>query len=799
MTDGQVKRAIKELREQLRRHNFLYYVENNPQVSDADYDRMLRRLQGLEAAHPELITPDSPSQRVGAPPDTAFAEVRHRVPMLSLNNAFEEQELREFDRRVRSKLAGSGPVEYMAEPKFDGLAVNLRYEEGRLAQATTRGDGESGEDVSANVRTIRAVPLLLRSEGEAPATLDARGEIYMPKAGFNRMNAEAEKRGERTFVNPRNAAAGSLRQLDPKITASRPLAFFAYGIGAGQEALGVARQSELLERLERLGLPVCRERRVVRGVEECLAFYRELGERRKKLPFEIDGVVFKVNRLDDQRRLGTVSRAPRWAIAHKFPAEEVTTRIRAVEWNVGRTGALTPVAKLEPVFVGGVTVSNATLHNPDGLNIPELGPDGKVLKDKNGNEILHLVWMGARVGVRRAGDVIPEIIGVVGKPPRNATYPQTPKTCPVCGSHVQQREREIRGKGGKRKSTKLAVWECVGRMQCPAQLARSIEHFVSRRAADIEGFGEKLCAMLVETGDVKTLSDIYRLREERLRELEGYAELSAANLARAIDARRRLPLDRFLNAIGIPEIGEVGAKQLARLLGKLDYLRDCPAEVLACFEGIGITVGRLVEGFFADDNSRAALDAFFAPDTGFSLEESEPAPEAYEAVTFGKLIDRLQISRVKETTGEQIGRLLERFSDLGDFDAEAEKRVRLSAPARRGLASFLGEEENRGRIEAIDRWLTHTGIHTGNAPKHRRSSGGKLAGKTFVLTGTLDSLTRDEAKDRIEARGGKVTGSVSHKTDYVVVGARPGSKLARAEDLGVTTLDEARFLKLLGE
>ncbi|MGH8427020.1 MAG: NAD-dependent DNA ligase LigA [Gammaproteobacteria bacterium] len=777
MTVG-ARREVEELREELCRHNYLYYVENAPEVSDADYDRLLRRLQELESAHPELIRSDSPTQRVGAPPDSAFSEVRHRMPMLSLANAFEENELREFDRRVHSKLGSTEPIEYMAEPKFDGLAVNLLYESGRFAQAATRGDGETGEDVSANVRTIRAVPLVLRAEGEAPATLDVRGEVYMPKAGFNRMNAEAEKRGERTFVNPRNAAAGSLRQLDPKISAARPLAFFAYAVGGAEKELGVARQSDLLERLERLGLPVCRERRVVRGVEGCLDFHRELGARRKELPFEIDGVVFKVNRFDWQRRLGTVSRAPRWAIAHKFPAEEVTTRVRAVEWNVGRTGALTPVAKLEPVFVGGVTVSNATLHNPD-----ELAKKG--------------VWVGAKVVVRRAGDVIPEVVKVIGKSPPGTKFPHPPEICPVCGSHVQQRVREIRDKGGMRASTKLAVWECVGRMQCPAQLARSIEHFVSRRAADIEGFGERLCAMLVETGDVKTLADIYRLREETLRDLEGYAELSAANLARAIDARRKLPLARFLNAIGIPEIGEVGAKQLAHLLGKLDYLRDCPAEVLACFEGIGLTVGRLAEEFFAEDNSREALDSFFESDTGFSLEEVAPAPEAYASVTFGKLIDNLRIQGLGAKTADQIGEQLKRFSDLEDCDEETEMKNNLSVLARRGLSEFLGNDENRERVRAINRWLKRTGIYVGNAPKRTQSPRGRLAGKTFVLTGTLDSMTREDATERIAQQGGKVAGSVSGKTDYVIAGAEPGSKLDKARRLGIETLDENAFLKLL--
>ncbi|MDN5864285.1 MAG: NAD-dependent DNA ligase LigA [Gammaproteobacteria bacterium] len=771
MADLQSK--LDGLRRQLRRHNFLYYVKNDPEVDDSEYDRLLRALQKLEAKHPDLITPDSPTQRVGARPETAFEPVTHRMPMLSLANAFDEEELRAFDRRVRARLDSDDGVEYMGEPKFDGLAISLLYEKGRLVQAATRGDGTEGEEVTANVRTIRAVPLVLRSEGRPPANIDVRGEVYMPKAGFENMNSEAAKRGERTFVNPRNAAAGSLRQLDPGVTARRPLAFYAYSAGIGLEDLEVERQSELLERMEHLGLPVCPQRRLLGDLEACLDFYREMGRQRGALPFEIDGVVFKVDRFSRQKRLGTVARAPRWAIAYKFPAEEVITKVHDIEWNVGRSGALTPIARLEPVFVGGVTVSNATLHNPE-----EIARKG--------------VWIGARVVVRRAGDVIPELVKVLDPLPDPAALPRPPDACPACGSRVVQRAREVRGKGGRRSQTRLAVWECIGKMQCPAQLIRSLEHFVSREAADIDGFGEKLCARLVETGHVKTLADVYRLKADTLRELEGYAELSTSNLMAAIEARRRLPLARFLNAIGIPEIGEVGAKALARLLGRLDYLRDCPAEVLACFSGFGMTVGRQVEKFLTDVNTRDALDAFFAPGTGFSLEEGAPAAEAYASVTYGKLITNLDIEGIGRQSAQHIGVDLERFSALLDS-------ARGAMPARneQALDAFMQDDSHRHRVRLIAAWLERTGIHAAHALEAGTALSGRLSGKVFVLTGALASMSRDEAKGKIEALGGRVTGSVSGKTDYLVAGAAPGSKLARAEKLGVAIVDEAGFEKLI--
>ncbi len=561
-----VEARVESLREAIRRHNYLYYVEDTPEISDEEYDALLRELQKLEQSHPDLVTPDSPSQRVGAPPSDAFSEVRHRVPMLSLSNAFSEDEVRDFDRRVRELLGRKSVVEYMAEPKFDGLAISIRYEQGSLAQAATRGDGTTGEDVTANVRTVNAVPLRLRREGKPPAVLEVRGEVYMPISGFERMNRDAGKRGEKTFVNPRNAAAGSLRQLDPKVTATRPLSFFGYAVGEGLETLGVDRQSGVLDCLEKLGVPVTRERRLVKGVDGCLEYFQHLAKARASLPFQIDGVVYKVNRLALQEELGFVARAPRWAVAHKFPAEEATTELRDVEWNVGRTGALTPVAKLEPVFVGGVTVSNATLHNPDEI----------VRKD---------IRIGDTVVVRRAGDVIPEVVRVVAeKRPRRARLPSVPKHCPVCGSDV---ERHPLGQARKGQTPREEVVPyCSGGLSCPAQRKESLRHFAARRSMDIEGLGDRTIDEFVDDGLLEDAADIYHLHEKResLEEREGFGKKSVAELLKAIDTSKATTLARFLYALGIPEVGEVTAKNLAGSFETLDALRRASSHYLKAIE-----------------------------------------------------------------------------------------------------------------------------------------------------------------------------------------------------------------------
>jgi len=660
-----------ELRAQIAQHDYRYYVLDDPLVSDAEYDRLMQELRGLEAAYPDLVTPDSPTQRVAGTPSGAFGEVVHQVPMLSLDNAFTEEDVRGFDRRIHERLGVSGELGYVAEPKLDGLAVAVTYRGARLERAATRGDGVTGEDVTANVRTIRAVPQRLR--GEPPALLEARGEVFMTVAGFERMNRLARERGEKVFVNPRNAAAGSLRQLDARISAARPLSAFFYGLGA-LEGVGLPkRQWELLEMLRGLGLPVSPETRAVRGVEGCLDYYRSLGERRSTLPYQIDGVVYKLDSRADQERLGFLSRAPRWAIAHKFPADEAFTVVREIGFQVGRTGALTPVARLEPVFVSGVTVSNVTLHNIDEVH----------RKD---------VRVGDTVVVRRAGDVIPEVVSVVHDRRAPGTQPvELPARCPVCGSQVLRLEGE-------------AVARCTGAFTCRAQRQEALRHFASRRALDIEGLGDKLVEQLVAHDAVRSPADLYALTLSQLAELERMGEKSAANLLAAIDRSRTTTLPRLLYALGIREVGEATALALARHFGTLEALMSADAEQIQQVPDVGPIVAAHVAAFFASSDHRSVIKAL--RDKGVNWPEVTVAPPP------------------------------------------------ASLP---------------------------------------------LAGRTFVLTGTLVSLTREEAQQALIARGAKVTGSVSGKTSFVVAGSEAGAKLERARKLGVRVLDERELLELLGK
>jgi DNA ligase (NAD+) len=661
-------KRIAELRKQLAAHDYSYHVLDQPTVSDSEYDGLMQELKALEAKHPELITPDSPTQRVGGAPLAAFGAVAHVVPMLSLDNGFSEQDARDFDRRVHERLKTDRDIRYSAEPKLDGLAVSLLYRHGALERAATRGDGEHGEDVTANVRTIRGVPLTLR--GEPPALIEVRGEVFMPLAGFKRMNDQALERGEKTFVNPRNAAAGSLRQLDPRITASRPLDIFLYAVGQVEGGQVPDHHSSMLQAFRDWGLKTCPEARTVTGIEGCLAYYRDIGARRDELPYQIDGVVYKVDARADQDRLGFVSRAPRWALAHKFPAQEATTLLTAIEFQVGRTGALTPVARLQPVFVGGVTVSNATLHNMDEVE----------RKD---------VRVGDTVVVRRAGDVIPEVVRVeMDAEHEHRKRVKLPAKCPICGSPVERAEGE-------------AIARCSGGFTCRAQRQEALRHFASRRALDIEGLGDKLIEQLVELELVKSPADLYALTMEQLAGLERMAEKSAANLHGAIAKSRDTTLPRLLFALGIRDVGEATALALAQHFLTLEALTDASA---------------------------AAIQE--VPDVG-------PVVAGHVAVFFASKAHRAEIARL--------------------------------------------------RAQGV-RWP---------AMPARPSTARKLSGQTWVVTGTLAAMTREQATQALTDLGAKVAGSVSKKTSGVVVGTDAGSKLKKAQELGIPVLDEPAFLELL--
>jgi DNA ligase (NAD+) len=662
-----VRQRVRALRDEIDEHNFLYYVKDQPRISDAAYDDLMRELVAIESAHPELVTADSPTQRVGAAPSNAFAAVAHGLPMLSLENAFEAADVQAFDARVR-EAAGVEAVDYVAEPKLDGLAVNLVYDRGVLVSAATRGDGATGEDVTANVRTIAAVPLRLR--GDVPVRVEVRGEVFMPLAGFEQLNLEQAQKGLKLFVNPRNAAAGALRQIDPKITATRPLELYFYGLGLLEGAQAPARHSGLLSLLRQWGLRTSPLAEALRGADGLLGYYDRMQQRRDQLPYQIDGVVYKVDDRLLQERLGFVSRAPRWAVAHKFPPEEARTLLNDVEFQVGRTGALTPVARLQPVLVGGATVSNATLHNMDEI----------ARKD---------IRIGDTVIVRRAGDVIPEVARVVPEArPGNARPIVLPALCPVCHSPVEQ-------------EAEMAVARCTGGFRCRAQRQEALRHFASRRAMNIEGLGDERIAQLLERDLVQTPADLFRLEVPQLAELDRMGEKSAANLCAAIAGSRATTLPRFLYALGIRDVGEATAAALARQFGNLAAVRAADVDRLQATPDVGPVVAARVAAFFADPRNQQVVDALV--DAGVHWADVQAAP-----------------------------------------------------------ADLL-----------------------------------PLAGKTVVLTGTLPTMARDAAKEQLEALGAKVSSSVSKKTHYVVAGADAGSKLARAQELGVRVLDESGLTRLL--
>jgi len=664
-----IRREVEDLSARLHHHNYQYYALDNPDIPDAEYDRLLRRLQELEAQYPEFIAPDSPTQRVGVAPLSAFEPAQHLLPMLSLENAFSDEEVVAFDRRVRERLNRNEPVRYVCEPKLDGVAISLVYRQGLLERGATRGDGRTGENITANVRTIPTIPLRLHGK-TVPELVEVRGEIYMPRKGFEQFNELARTRGEKTFVNPRNAAAGSLRQLDSRVTASRPLAIFAYSVGHVEGWRVPSRHSDILNCLREWGFPVNPLIAIAEDLEACFAFYEKLAGQRDSLEYDIDGIVYKVDDLSLQQRLGYVARAPRWAIARKFPAQEMATTLLAVEFQVGRTGAITPVARLEPVFVGGVTVSNATLHNQD--EIERLG-----------------VMIGDRVIVRRAGDVIPQVVRVMEEersPDAEAIV--FPAACPVCGSPVERSDNE-------------AVMRCSGGLVCAAQRKEAIKHFASRKALDIDGLGDKLVEQLVDRALVNSVADIYRLSKEDIASLDRMADKSAGNLLSAIEASKSTTLPRFLYALGIREVGEATAHALASHFGTLENLAAASQEALQEVEDVGPVVAHFVHEFFANDDNLAVIGA-----------------------------------------------------------------------------------------------LREAGVHWPalSSPKENSQP---LKGQTWVLTGTLEAMSRTEAKEKLVALGAKVAGSVSAKTNCVVAGPGAGSKLNKAQSLNIQILDEDTFLAFL--
>ncbi|WP_145600063.1 NAD-dependent DNA ligase LigA [Yersinia frederiksenii] len=663
---------INQLRTSLRHHEHQYHVLDAPEIPDAEYDRLMQQLRDLEAQHPELITNDSPTQRVGAAPLDAFDQVKHEVPMLSLDNVFDEESYLAFDKRVHDRLKTAEPLTFCCELKLDGLAVSLLYEEGELVRAATRGDGTTGENITVNVRTIRAIPLRLHGDN-IPRRVEVRGEVFMPQAGFEQLNEEARRKGGKVFANPRNAAAGSLRQLDPRITAKRPLTFFCYGVGLLDGGELPRSHIQRLMQFKAWGLPVSNRVKLCTGSDQVIAFYRQVEQDRASLGFDIDGVVIKVDSLDLQEQLGFVARAPRWATAFKFPAQEQITQVREVEFQVGRTGAITPVARLEPVQVAGVIVSNATLHNAD--EIERLG-----------------LRIGDTVIVRRAGDVIPQVVGVVmDQRPQDAKEITFPDHCPVCGSDIERVEGE-------------AVARCTGGLFCAAQRKEALKHFVSRRALDVDGMGDKIIEQLVEKQYVENPADLFTLTAGKLTGLDRMGPKSAQNLIVALEKAKQTTFTRFLYALGIREVGEATAANLAAHFRTLDNLRAADIEALKSVPDVGEVVAKHVLNFLSEEHNQKVIE---------TLEKVISWPEPQQIIA-----------------------------------------------------------------EEID---------------------SPFAGKTVVLTGSLTILSRDEAKDRLTALGAKVSGSVSKKTDLVIAGEAAGSKLVKAQELGITVIDEAEMIRLLGE
>ncbi|MBB3798565.1 DNA ligase (NAD+) [Xanthomonas arboricola] len=818
---------IDALRHRIEDANYRYHVLDEPQMADVDYDRLMRELEALEAAHPELASADSPTQRVGHLAASRFAEVRHALPMLSLGNAFSDEEVTEFVRRISERLEVKQPL-FSAEPKLDGLAISLRYENGEFVQGATRGDGATGEDVSANLRTVKAIPLRLRGEGW-PQVLEVRGEVYMPRAAFETYNAQMRLQGGKVLANPRNGAAGSLRQLDARITAQRPLSFFAYGVGEVSEGALPQTHSAILAQLRAWGFPVSALVEVVQGSDGLLAYYQRIGEARDGLPFDIDGVVYKLDDLAGQREMGFVSRAPRWAIAHKFPAQEQSTTVEAIEIQIGRTGAATPVARLKPVHVAGVVVTNATLHNAD--------------------QIARLdVRVGDTVIVRRAGDVIPEVAGVVADQRPPGTQPwQMPTHCPVCGSEIVREEGE-------------AVWRCSGELTCPAQRKEAFRHFVSRRAMDVDGLGEKFIEVLVDSGVVQGVADLYLLNVDQLLQLRmistaesphaflrearehlasgAYGQLEntvvgigvdlagereaphtwqadllraglpafdwnrkkiatkwAENLIEAIEQSRDTTLERFLFALGIEHVGESTAKALSAWFGDLALIRHLPWPLFKRVPDIGGEVARSLGHFFDQPGNQQAIDDLLQ--RGVRIGDAHPpSPKLREALSFASVLQDMDIPKVTPVRAQQLAAAVASFDALRSAGSDALLQAGVPAPVVASLLQWLERPENAALASAAQQAMETV---LSRLPDADALQTGPLDGQTVVITGTLAALNRDAAKQRLEALGAKVAGSVSKKTAFLVAGEEAGSKLDKAQSLGVEIWDEARLLAFLGE
>ena len=780
---------VTALRQEIERHNHAYYVLDQPTLPDAEYDRLFRELQALEARHPEFFTSDSPTQRVGGKPLDGFAPVRHAVPMRSIRTETDTEAsgAQAFDANVRKVLGLSEtdpPIEYAAELKFDGLAINLRYEHGVLLRAATRGDGETGEDVTQNVRTVYVVPLRLKIESP-PAVLEIRGEVYMRRDDFERFNARQRDVGKSTLVNPRNGAAGSIRQHDPKLAAQRPLSFFAYGLGEVTDWPDAPMtHSATLDALAKMGLPVCEERIVGLGAVALISFHDGIAARRDQLPFDIDGVVYKVNHLDLQDMLGFRTREPRWAVAHKFPAQEALTVIESIEVQVGRSGAVTPVARLKPVFVGGVTVSNATLHNQDEIDRLD-------------------VRVGDTVIVRRAGDVIPEVVQVVlERRPGNSSKYQLAKKCPVCGSDVVRIKKEQRRKTKASKIIIEVVYRCEGGLTCSAQRKQALLHFCSRKAMNIDELGEKLIDQLVDAEMVETPADLYSLKFDQLIKLERIAEKTANNLLENVEASKKTTLGRFIFALGIPGVGETNAKELASTLGSLDRLRKAYPEVLGFVQGIGEELTKSIATFFHNPGNSKVINQLIAAGISWGPERAVNTARLKPKPSLEILIEKFFLKKVGKGLAEKVASIF--GNDLRSLMNASEVRLasgldvksRSAEEGVKNLHEYLAK--NRERLLDIDKQLIEFNMHwTQINEQPLVNESGLLEGKSFVITGTLPTLSREDVKKLIEDNGGRVLSSVSEQTGFLVAGEKAGSKLRDAIRLGVRVVSEVELMRLI--